>query len=202
MAGLAIPLIEAVAVRALTALGVGVAAGAAGEAAKEAARKRQEAADRAKASPIARTDAQTKTKEKCKECPPDKGTPALQPTAGWSEVSIAYQMRIAQMPPALVGYLSEWKFNGVQFDGFESGQCLVKEAKGRYDQFFDDFGAVEDFWGAGRDKMIEEAMRQGAAAQPRPPTRLRWHFMQPVSYRFFSRIIQAAYPDVEVVFQP
>ena len=202
MAGLAVPLIEGVVVRVLAALGVGVVAGAAGEAAKEAARKRQEDADRAMASPIARTDAQTKAKEKCKECPPDKGTSALQQTAGWSDVSIAYQMRIAQMPPAPVGYLSEWKFNGVQFDGFESGQCLLKEAKGRYDQFFDDFGVVRTWWREGRDDLIDEAMRQGLAAQPRPPTRLRWHFMQPVSYRFFSRIIRAAYPDVEVVFEP
>ncbi|SPC11394.1 hypothetical protein CT19431_40093 [Cupriavidus taiwanensis] len=26
--------------------------------------------------------------------------------------------------------------------------------------------------------------------------------MQPVSYRYFSQIIQAAFPDIEVVFQP
>jgi hypothetical protein len=202
MAGLAVPLIEGVAVRVLAALGVGVVAGAADEVAKEAARKRQGEADNAKASPIARTDAQTQAKEKCKECAPDKGTPALRVTAGWSDASVAYQMRIAQMPPAPAGYLSEWKFNGVQFDGFVSGQCLLKEAKGRYDQFFDDFGTVRTWWSEGRDDLIDEAMRQGLAAQPRPPTRLRWHFMQPVSYRFFSRIIRAAYPDVEVVFEP
>lgn len=50
--------------------------------------------------------------------------------------------------------------------------------------------------------MIEEAYRQAAVAQPRPPVQLRWHFMEPISYRYFSKIIKAAYPDIEVVFQP
>jgi hypothetical protein len=202
MAAAAVPLLEAVAMRVLAALGIGVVGGVAGEAARETAKKRSQEADDAKSSPIAKTEAQTKAREKCKDCPPDKGTPALQSTAGWSDISIAYQLRIAQMPLAPVGYLSEWFFNGVQFDGFDSSQCLLKEAKARYDQFFDEFRVVEDWWLKGEAKLISEAMRQGAAAQPRPPTRLRWHFMEPISFRYFSRIIQAAYPDVEVVFQP
>lgn len=201
MAGLAIPVIEGAGVLLMRALGVGAVA-AGGAVVADAERKRREAAAaNARAIPIAQAGTQAKAKP-CDKCPPDAGIPAVQSTAGWSDVSIAYQMRIAQMPPTPVGVLNEWFFNGVQFDGFESAQCLLKEAKARYDQFFDDFGSVESFWFAGRDKLIGEAMRQGAAAQPRPPTRLRWHFMQPVSYRFFSRIIQAAYPDVEVVFQP
>lgn len=200
MSSLAVPIVEGIAARVLTALGIGAAAGVAGEAAKEQARKKQEQAQQAKTQPIARSE--TRSKEKCKKCPPDEGAPALQKTAGWSEVSIAYQTRIAQMPPAPWGYLNEWFFNGVQFDGFDSSQCLLKEAKARYDQFFDEFGNVLQWWGEGRDDLIDEAMRQGARAQPRPPTRLRWHFMQPTSYRFFSRIIQAAYPDVEVVLEP
>lgn len=86
MAAIAIPAIEAVAARVLVALGVGVVADAAGD----AARKRQKEADQAKSTPITRTDAQTKTKEKCKECPPDKGAPFNRSTAGWSETSVAY----------------------------------------------------------------------------------------------------------------
>ena len=201
MAGLAVPVIEGAGVLLMRALGIGAAA-AGGAAVVDAQRKRRaQASTNASAMPIAQAGTQAKAKP-CDKCPPDAGTPAVQSTAGWSDVSIAYQMRITQMPPAPVGVLNEWFFNGVQFDGFESAQCLLKEAKARYDQFFDDFGSVESFWFSGRDKLIGEAMRQGAAAQPRPPTRLRWHFMQPVSYRFFSRIIQAAYPDVEVVYQP
>jgi hypothetical protein len=183
-------------------LGVGAAGGLAGEAARERASKRQKEADEAKSTPIARTDAQTTTKEKCKDCPPDKGTPYLRNTAGWSIDSINYQMRIAQMPPAPPGFLTEWTFNGVDFDGFDSSQCMLKEAKARYDQFFDDFRQVRGWWTAGADKMIEEAYRQGAAAMPRPPVQLRWHFMEPLSYRYFSKIIKAGYPDIEVLYQP
>jgi hypothetical protein len=198
MGSIAISAIEAAAARALLLLGAGAAAGTA----DEALRRRQKEADQARSSPIARTDAQTKAREKCKECPPDKGAPALRNTAGWSDDSITYQMRIAQMPPAPVGYLTEWKFSAVDFDGFDSRQCMLKEAKAKYDQFFDDFRQVRGWWTEGADKMIEEAYRQAAVALPRPPVQLRWHFMEPLSYRYFSKIIKAAYPDIEVVYQP
>ena len=201
MASLAVPLIEGVVARVLAALGVGVVAGAAGEAAKEQARKRQEEADKAKSTPISRTEAQTKARKKCPDCTPDRGAPFNRPTAGWSEVSIAYQARIGGMPVG-PGFITEWLFSGVTFDGFDSSECLLKEAKARYDQFFDEFRQVRGWWADGADKLIEEAYRQATAAQPRPPVQLRWHFMEPISYRYFSRIIKPAYPDIEVVFQP
>lgn len=69
MASLAVPLIEGVGARILTALGVG-AIGAAGEAARERALKRQDEAEQAKSAPIARADATTKERTKCKDCPP------------------------------------------------------------------------------------------------------------------------------------
>ena len=202
MAAAAIPLIEAAAIRILTALGVGVAAGAAGEVARQQARKRQEQADQAKDSTIARAEAPTRARQTCKECPPDRGEAALQSTAGWSLDSIDYQRRIGQMPAAPEGYLVEWQFNGVRFDGFDSSQCLLKEAKARYDQFFDEYRQVKPWWREGEHAVFNEAMRQGAAAQPRPPVQLRWHFMEPISYRYFSTIIRAAYPDIEVLFHP
>lgn len=187
--------------RAAAAAAATAAAGAATEAAKEA-RRRQEEAEKARQTPLARVDAGTKAKEeKCKECPPDRGTVVMRNTNGWSELSIAYQARIGGMP-VTNGTIAEWSFNGVAFDGFDSSQCLLKEAKARYDQFFDMWGRPHLFWGDGEAALINEAMRQGAAAEPRPPTRLRWHFMEPLSYRHFSRIIRAAYPDVEVVLEP
>lgn len=200
MAGLAVPLIEGVAARVLAALGVGVVAGAAGEAAKEAARKHQKEADKAKASPIARTDAQTKAKEKCKECPPDKGAPFNRPTAGWSEVSIAYQARIGGLPVG-PGFITEWMFNAMTFDGFDSSQCLLKEAKARYDQFFDDFGQREPFWN-GYQALRDQAVAQSTVAIPMPPVQLRWYFMEPKSYRYFSIIFADAMLPIETVYQP
>lgn len=201
MAALAVPLIEAVGLRVLAALGVVVAGGAAGEMAKEQARKRREQADRVSSTPVARGDALTQTREKCPDCAPDRGEPFNRSTVGWSEISIAYQARVGGMP-AGPGFITEWLFGGVNFDGFDSGQCLLKEAKARYDQFFDEFRQVRGWWAAGAETLIAEAYRQATAARPRPPVQLRWHFMEPISYRYFSRVIKAAYPDLEVVFLP
>jgi hypothetical protein len=199
MAGLAVPAIEAVAVRALTALGVGVLGGAAGQAAKEAAKKRQEEADKAKSTPLARTDAQTRTKEKCKECPPDNGATFNRSTVGWSEVSIGYQARIGGLPVG-PGFITEWMFSGITFDGFDSSQCLLKEAKAKYDQFFDEFG-VKSFW-TGDRPLIAQAIEQSGVAIPQPPVQLRWYFMEPRSYRFFSKIFAASKLPIETVYQP
>ncbi len=93
MGALAVPLIEGIAARVLTALGVGVVAGAAGEAAREQARKRQEEADKARSTPIARTDAATKKRRKCEDCPPDKGQTTIRKHK-WGPEVVTYQVRI------------------------------------------------------------------------------------------------------------
>lgn len=196
MASLAIPAMEAVVARILVALGVGAVAGAAGE----AARKRQKEGDDAKVTPIARTDAQTKGKEKCRECAPDTGTPFSRSTAGWSKTAIAYQQRIAGLPIG-PGFITEWMFGGVTFDGFDSSQCTLKEAKAKYDQFFDDNGDPQEWW-KGDEPMLAEATRQSAVAKPMPPVQLRWYFMQSKSYRFFSKAFLTMRLPIETVFYP
>ena len=194
MAFLAPPLIEAVAARALLLMGAGVA--------EEVVRKRQKEAEQAKSTPIARVDTQTdeKDKKKCKECPPDNGIPFNRSTAGWSETSIAYQARIAGLPVGH-GFITEWKFAGVAFDGFDTSQCTLKEAKARYDQFFDEFGDPQEWW-KGDEPVLGEASRQSDIAKPMPPVQLRWHFMQPLSYRFFSKTFLAMRLPIETVFYP
>ena len=132
MAALAYPALEAAVVRVLAAIGLGAAGGVT----IEEAQKRRKEAEKAGDAPIARSD--TKTGSKCKECAPDKGSTFIRPTAGWSAISIAYQARIGGLPVG-PGSITEWMFNGVTFDGFDSSQCLLKEAKAAYDQFFDDF---------------------------------------------------------------
>ncbi|MES2742206.1 MAG: Tox-REase-5 domain-containing protein [Pseudomonadota bacterium] len=196
MAAAAPILIETVALRVLAALGVGVAGGVA----SDTVRKRNEEADKARSMPIARTDVQTKTKEKCKACPPNKGALALRNTAGWSDDSITYQMRIGQMPPAPAGYLTEWEYAGTGFDGFDSSQCLLKEAKAKYDKFFNEFGQRKQFW-EGDTAILEQAIAQSAKAS-RPPIQLKWYFMQPLSYRYFSQMFNEAMLPIETVFNP
>lgn len=174
MAGLAIPLIEGAALRLLAALGVG----AVGTATLQTANKRDEAADKAAATPISRVDTCSEDNSKCKDCPPDKGVPYLRNTAGWSDASITYQVRIAQMPPAPPGFLTEWNFRGVTFDGFEASQCLLKEAKAKYDKFFDKYGDPMEWW-SGDEDIQREAISQSSVAKPAPPVQLRWYFLEP-----------------------
>jgi hypothetical protein len=206
MAGLAIPLVEAAALRVLAALGVGVAAGVATDAARRAAQERSAEAERASATPLARADtcaaAAGAQHPACKACPPVAGSPTYRNTSNWSDITIAYQTSIGGMPPAPPGHITEWMYNGVTFDGFDPSQCLLKEAKARYDQFFDEFGDTRPWWSRSRLALLQEVQRQDAAARPRPPVRLRWHFMQPVSYAHFAPLIRSAHPGVEVIHQP
>ena len=173
-------LIEAALGRLLIALGVTVAGGAA----IDQVRKRKEEADSARTAPIAQTEAQTKTKEKGKESPPDKG---ILVTRRWnmSDVSRAYQARITGFAP-----YTEWNFGGVDFDGFRSSQCLLQEAKGLYDQFFDPEDGEPKFFfrvSGGDRKIVRQAQAQTAIVVANSPTRLNWYFMQPLSYRYFTR---------------
>jgi len=196
MAALAIPGIEAVAAYALRVLGAGALTGAAAD----AVRNHQKEADEAKSTPIARTDAQTKTKKKCKECPPDTGAPFKRSTAGWSETSIAYQARICGLPVG-AGFITEWMFGGVTFDGFDSSQCRLKEAKAKYDQFFNEFGMRKTFW-EGDKAILDQAVAQCAVAVPRPPVQINWYFMEPLSYRYFSKMFAGAMLPIETEFNP
>ena len=200
MAVLAIPLIEAIALRVLIALGIGAAAGEAAEEVKEALRKKDEEAERAKTTPLARAEEIAKTKKKCDLCEPDCGALFTRSTAGWSEISIAYQARISGFSVG-PGFINEWMFKGITFDGFESEACLLKEAKAKFDQFFDDFGQRKPWW-QGDTKMIEQAVSQSLVAVPQPPIRLQWYFMESKSYRYFSQIFTGAKFPIVTVFHP
>jgi hypothetical protein len=202
MVAIVAPAIEAVAVRVLTALGVGVVGGAVGEIARETAKKRSEEAEKARTSPIAKTDAIAKTKEKCKNCSPDAGSLQPESTNGWKAWTIEYQQRIGQMPPAPPGFINEWVYMGVRFDGFDSSQCLLKEAKARYDQFFDEWGRPYAWWASNVDERARQIRTQDAVARPAPPVRLEWFWQQPISYRYFSTVLQEVAPRVLHHYEP
>ncbi len=166
---------------------------------------RQEEAEKAKASPLAKANPQTMTKDctkdkKCDECPPDHGE-FWQRNFAVRQPWVDYQIRIGGMPSG-PNFILEWNWMNIKFDGFDSSECLLKEAKARYDQFFTRFGVPQQWWREGQEELIEEALAQGAVARPRPPVVLKWYFMEPISFRYFSGIIQAAYPDIEVLFRP
>lgn len=182
----------------------GVGVGVLVDSAREALRRHDEA-EKAKVSPLAKANPQTKTKDctkdkKCDDCPPDQG-------ALWArnfaerKPWVDYQVRICGMPSGPT-FVLEWDWMTLKFDGFQSNQCLLQEAKGHYDQFFTRHGEVQPWWSGGELEMIEQAMTQGFVAKPRPPIVLKWYFQEPISFRYFSGIIQAGYPDIEVLFRP
>ncbi|OWY28895.1 Tox-REase-5 domain-containing protein [Herbaspirillum robiniae] len=191
------PILEAAAARVATAL-AGVLVGVQAD---KIIKARQESAEAAKSGVLAQSDAASSSKEKCPPCPAEKGFPTPRNTAGWSETTIEYQQRIGGMPAASPGYLTEWTFNDVAFDGFDPGQCLLKEAKAAYDNFFDEYG-VPQVWWKGEPPLMGEVARQAGAAVPRPPVKLKWFFMEQVSYLYFSRKIRSLFPDIIVVHQP
>ena len=195
MAAAAVPFIEAALGRLLIALGLTATTSAT----VDQVRKRKEEADNARTAPIAKTDAQTKAKEKCKECPPDKGS-LVPVNHSMPPVSAAYQARITGFPPG-----SEWSYLGVDFDGFRSSQCLLQEAKAQYDQFFDEYHLPKEWWARsekGEKGMIKQARNQYSRAVPRPPVRLCWYFMEPTSYFHFTSVFAVQFPGLETVHEP
>lgn len=206
MAGLAGLILREVAMQAVRrmapAAGAAIVAGTANE-----IRKKQEEADKAKDTPLARTAAQAKADEcakgakKCEECPADKGV-SWQRNFKERRVWVDYQARMCGMPNG-PNFIMEWIFNTVTFDGFDSSQCHLTEAKAAYDQFFNRFGGFEyPFQKEIFDEMFEEAFKQNIAAKPMPPIRLTWYFMEPVSFRYMQPVLQAATPQIEVLFRP
>lgn len=201
MAAILEPALEAIATRVLTALGVGVVAGEAGKAAKEQAQKRQQESDDARSSPVARTEATTKKRKKCEECPPDGGTP-FQRNFKERKPWVDYQARITGMASGPT-FIMEWDFAGTKFDGFVSAQCLLQDAKAGYDKFFNIWDAFDyPFQKIVFEKMTDDAVVQNNKAVPKPPVQLRWYFQEPVSYRYMQNILKFATPEIEVIFQP
>lgn len=187
MAAILVPVVEAAAVRVLAWLGVGLVAGVAGEEAIKQARKRQEEADKVKTAPIARAESTTTEKEKCKECPPDRG--ALMPVNHhMSENSREYQAKITGFPPGM-----EWIFEGRDFDGFKSGVCMLQEAKADYDQFFTKEGKLKYLF---QEKLFlsmrSQAMAQSAIVRRNKPATLTWYFQTPIAFRYMrTGLVQA-----------
>jgi hypothetical protein len=130
MAALAVPVLEAAGAALLRALGVAAVAGAGAVAVNEATKNKVESADKAKAAPVADAGTQAKTKDTCAKCPPDGGI-LVKRNWSMSEVSRNYQARVTGFAP-----YTEWNFQGNDFDGFRSQECLLLEAKATYDQFF------------------------------------------------------------------
>lgn len=181
MAVLAIPLVEGAALALLRALGVAAVAGAGAVAVNETAKRKAEAAEKARTTAIAKAGTLAKTKASCSKCPPDCGG-IVERNWSMSDESRSYQARISGFAP-----YTEWNFKGTDFDGFRSSLCMLLEAKARYDQFFKANGDPKFFFVyTGRAKIMVQATSQSAVVETSVPASLHWHFMQPLSYRYFK----------------
>jgi len=188
MAALAVPVIEGAALALLRALGVVAVTGAGAAVVNEAAKKKAESAERAKAAPIAKAGSQTKTRDTCSKCPPDCGTLVAR---NWhmSDEARAYQARISGFTPR-----TEWDFGGTDFDGFKSQACLLLEAKAGYDQFFKSEETPKVFFRlTGLTKIKDQAKRQSSIVEASSPAQLHWHFMEPLSYAYFTESFSSSF---------
>ncbi len=115
----------------------------------------------------------------CKDCPPGQtGRPVRRP-GSMPQISREYQGRVTGRPYSLKPpWSEEWNWANVDFDGFQPGDCLMQEAKARYDQFVLADGKAVRFF-EGFDKMRAQMERQATAVHAHPPTRLLWYFMTP-----------------------
>ncbi|VBT21785.1 Uncharacterised protein [Burkholderia pseudomallei] len=152
--------------------------------------------DKSDAKPIPR--AVPKSGERCKKCPPDEGQ-LVQRNWNMSDLSRDYQARVTGFAPG-----TEWDFGGLDFDGFHSSQCLLQEAKARYDQFFDpEDGRPKFFFRlSGEQNILKQARSQSAIVATSPPSKLNWYFMQPLSYRYFARAFATEASLINTVYEP
>ncbi|WP_433694021.1 Tox-REase-5 domain-containing protein [Herbaspirillum seropedicae] len=158
----------------LTWLGIGATAGGVAVAGDEVLKRHREAED-AQSSPLAKTEVATKTREKCKDCPPSAGARAPVPHS-MSQASRDYQAFITKFPPGI-----EWIYRDRDFDGFQEQACLLQEAKAYYTNFFnEDTLKPEPWWlgTAGYNSLLKQAKGQHQIVAESLPARLRWYFLE------------------------
>ena len=125
------------------------------------------------------------------KCPPEgRGLPMVRRCSRWRMVTISYQTRICgTLYDPKIQQIQEFKYCGVSFDGWKDKLCQFWEAKARYDQFFDVFGEPKGWW-KGYNSGLSQASRHQAVATINQPLKIAWIFMQPVSYRYCSKMFK------------
>lgn len=204
MGGLAVPLLEGAALTLARRLGWGAVAAAGGAASRpgagtgdDAVLKKIDEAEKSKTSPLATGGDQSNGVDVCKKCPPDCGY-LVDRNWHMSEDSRDYQARITGFVPG-----TEWHFESCDFDGYKSYACLLLEAKAHYDQFFNPEGEPRTFFKyLGLPKMMKQARSQSAVVWRTPPSRLHWHFKQPISHRYFAKRFAAGPLPIETHLTP
>ncbi|WP_434526125.1 restriction endonuclease fold toxin 5 domain-containing protein [Photorhabdus asymbiotica] len=161
----------------------------------ESTKDREGEQDRANAD----TQTMTSSRTECEKCPAiGNVTMVWEKTTSYSEITIAYQTKIAGTiyNPEL-NIIETWLCMGTNFDGWKPAQCLFLEAKAKYDQFFKN-GEPSWVFGefrktptnkTGAESTIWQAERQNRVCMElNNIPKSHWHFLQPISYEYFSEI--------------
>ncbi len=192
MAGLAIPALEAAFLALLAALGLKAASET-----SEALKQRQRAVSEAGTGAAAQTATQTRTKT-CEKCPPECGA-LKNVNHHMSPASREYQARVTGFAPG-----TEWDYRGIDFDGFSSADCHLKEAKGNYDQFLerDSRGQLAPvfFFNAFKTDWPRQARQQAAITISSPPARMTWFLQGPLAYEFMAPTLSRIPPIAVMLF--
>lgn len=193
MAVLAFPALEAAYLALLAVLGIGGAV-----VVSEEVKRRQKATTETGVGDVAKTAPMARTKT-CEKCPPDCGN-LVERNWNMSAAAREYQARMTGFTPG-----TEWNFGGIDFDGFASADCNLKEAKSRYDQFLSENEDSElepkRWYTAFREKMLPQAQRQASVALAAPPSRLTWYFQGELAYRYMAHRVMA-FPPLLAVHVP
>ncbi|WP_051690931.1 restriction endonuclease fold toxin 5 domain-containing protein [Photorhabdus australis] len=138
---------------------------------------------------ITKSGVLARSTEKCELCPANTGTPTREKRSFGNDINLQYQIYItgAKHGP---GWIEEWDFATVSFDGFQRSVCLLQETKGAYDQFFLDEEMIKYFW-TGVEGIVTQARTQNAVVVATPPNKLSWYFMERLSFTFFSRLFMS-----------
>ena len=161
-----------------------VAGGTGGVVVGEQIEDRRSEADKAKDAPLAKAEVDAAAREKCRDCPPLAG----------HEIEKHFRERKSWM---------DYQVRKREFDGFKPAECLLMEAKAGYDQFFSGPGEFEyDFKKRIIHDMVGQVGLQNKAAQPRPPVKLHWYFMEPWTYAYLKPMFFEISPTIKVIFQP
>jgi len=162
---------------------------------------RRSEADKAKDAPLAKTEVDAAAREKCRDCPPLAGheiTKNFKEHKSWMD----YQARVTGMRAGPL-FLTEWKYEGREFDGFKAAECLLMDAKAGYDQFFVAPNQFKyHFQREIMSDMVEKARKQHGVALPRPPVQLRWYFQEPLSYQYMAPLIAQISPTIQIIHLP
>ncbi|MGH8782074.1 restriction endonuclease fold toxin 5 domain-containing protein [Paraburkholderia sp.] len=194
MAGALIPLLAGAAVElgpALSTIGTALLGGAAvagtGSLAGDTTKPASDSKSKAEAVPRALPN----STKKCDQCPPEQTGRKLRVRHGVNWPAYQYQARITgyAFDTEACEWSDEWEWLGVDFDGFHAEECLLQEAKGDYDQFFNPKTGKPYRWFSGLVTIQEQIEVRATLVKANPPTRLMYYFQTPLTHAYFRSFL-------------